>query len=178
MAWRCLVDPNQISSGRNCLHLVFSLFINWFNPRGNKILGKQESLGCLNLPPELHNKVEFTLLYAIIPGPNAPDIITISNTLKPLVDEFLVLSKGLNVNTYKYPHGQKMVAQLLPLVGYLVTIHKVVGFGSHSESQFCCWCTSELTRLPTLKIRTRRNAVDILQAAQAWKEAKSLGHKK
>ncbi|MBW0580338.1 hypothetical protein O181_120053 [Austropuccinia psidii MF-1] len=129
----------------------------------------------LHLPPELRNKVAFTLLYAIIPGPNAPDIINISNTLKPLVDEFLVIIKGLNVNTYKYPHGQKVVAQLLPLVGDLVAIHKAVGFGSHSETQFCSWCTSELTSLPTLKIGTRRNAVDIFQAAQAWKEAKSLG---
>ncbi|MBW0482243.1 hypothetical protein O181_021958 [Austropuccinia psidii MF-1] len=85
----------------NCLHTCdIQQSMAWkmleWSELSNKLAGKQESLGCLvltclNLPPKYHKKLEFTLLYSIIPGPNSPDVVTISNLLKTLVDELLLL---------------------------------------------------------------------------------------
>ncbi|MBW0533613.1 hypothetical protein O181_073328 [Austropuccinia psidii MF-1] len=140
--------------------------------------GKQESMGCvmltcLNLPPTLQNKPAFSLLYSIIPGPNSPDVVTISNALKPLVDELLVLKDGFNSNTYQHPKGRTVFVQLLPICGYLVAAHKVIGFGSHSAKQFCGWCNSNLSELNLLQLGSSKPAWGILQAAQSWKEAKT-----
>ncbi|MBW0526525.1 hypothetical protein O181_066240 [Austropuccinia psidii MF-1] len=134
----------SIETWKNDLNTLKGTMHIWFNPRGNKMSGKKESMGCvmltcLNLPPTLQNKPAFSLLYRIIPGPNSPDVVTISNALKPLVDELLVLKDGFNSNTYQHPKGRTVFVQLLPICGDLVAAHKVIGFGSHSAKQFCGW---------------------------------------
>ncbi|MBW0511968.1 hypothetical protein O181_051683 [Austropuccinia psidii MF-1] len=163
----------------NRLKLVFSFFADWFNPRGNMLSGKKESLGCLvltclNLPPFLYNKPAFNLLYVIIPGPNSPDIITISHVLKPLVDELLVLKDSVTVKTSQNPEGKQVYVHLLPLIGDLVAIHEAVGFGSHLANQFCSWCKCEANNLPLLKTGAHRIRMEVIEAEQAWKEAKSV----
>ncbi|MBW0502407.1 hypothetical protein O181_042122 [Austropuccinia psidii MF-1] len=109
-AWKAFSWSNSDGTNQKELKLVLSLFISWINPQRNKMSGKQESMGCvmltcLNLPPTLKNKPAFSLLYSIIPGPNSPNIIMISNSLKPLVDEILVLKDGFNSNIYQHPKG-------------------------------------------------------------------------
>ncbi|MBW0517350.1 hypothetical protein O181_057065 [Austropuccinia psidii MF-1] len=179
MAWKSLRWADSTSNEKKRLNLVFSLFIDWFNPHGNKLLGKQVSLGCLiltclNLPPVLRTKPAFTLLYGILPGRNSPHIITISNSIKPFVDELLILKDGFTVNTNQEPQGRKVFVQPLPIIGDLVAIHKAVGFGSHLAKQFCGWCKSELNDLQHLKQGEKRMGVDILEQAKAWKDSKTL----
>ncbi|MBW0576017.1 hypothetical protein O181_115732 [Austropuccinia psidii MF-1] len=102
-AWK---RSSSKSVQKHTLELRFSLVVNWFNPRGNKISEKQVSVGiialnCLNLPPWLQFQHKYTCLSGIIPSPNQPNMVTISNGLNPLVEDLLELNEGVKVATLK-----------------------------------------------------------------------------
>ncbi|MBW0512292.1 hypothetical protein O181_052007 [Austropuccinia psidii MF-1] len=103
-----------------------------------------------------------------------PDVVTISNLLKPLVDELLLLWDENKVLTSLHPEGWFVFTQLLPLVGDNVAIHKTVGFGSHSAQQICAWCKAEASELHKMKVGIRRNGFEIHEAARKWKDAHTL----
>ncbi|MBW0494308.1 hypothetical protein O181_034023 [Austropuccinia psidii MF-1] len=103
-AWMAFAWTPTKADNIKALQLVFSIFIDWFNPQGKKISGKKEILGviilkCLNLPPLLHHNPAFSLLYYIVPGPTSPDVVTISKFLKSLFDELMSLKDGFTALT-------------------------------------------------------------------------------
>ncbi|MBW0460500.1 hypothetical protein O181_000215 [Austropuccinia psidii MF-1] len=134
-AWKNLQLADCQEGNENCLCPTFSLFIYWCNPRDNEKAGKKELIGfllltCLNLPPKLCHKPDYSFLFGVIPGPNSPKI------LKPLLDQLLVLKDGVKIPTFSQPQGINIYVQLLPLIGDLVTIHKTLGVASHSGTHF------------------------------------------
>ncbi|KAI7948670.1 hypothetical protein MJO29_010335 [Puccinia striiformis f. sp. tritici] len=173
-AWKGL-EWHQGPQYPDCIHLVFSLFVDWFNPRGNKLAGKQQSVGiitmnCMNLPPTMQNRVPLTFLAGLTPGPLAPDITTISHLMRPLVDELVELSAPFNLNTYKHPNGRTVQVKLLPLIGDLGATHKVAGYASHSANYFCSWCKVHRDDREKLRLGQPRTATEVRNTSQSWME--------
>lgn len=129
------------------VHLVFSLFMDWFNPFSNKKGGKSHSIGavylaCLNLPPDVRYRPENIYLAGIILGPNEPSLHELNHFLRPLVDELIKLwYEGVYLNrTASSRFGRLVRAAIIPLVCDLPALRKTAGFAGHSSAHFCSFC--------------------------------------
>ncbi|MBW0560488.1 hypothetical protein O181_100203 [Austropuccinia psidii MF-1] len=94
--------------------------------------------------------------------------------MKLLVDDLLLLQDGFKIPTSQHPLGCQVYLQLISICGDLLAIHKVVGFGSPSASQFCAWCMENSNNLHLMQMGPKRPGFTVLESAKEWKSAKTL----
>jgi hypothetical protein len=173
---------------RRELRLLWSLSIDWFNPRGNKAAGKSTSTGsivmaCLNLPPSLRYKPENLFLCGVIPGPKEPSVEEVGHFIEPIVD---MLDKSWRNGT-KFDCtessncGRTERSMLVVIVTDLVASRKITGVASHSSKDFfCSLCGLAKPNINNLDRTTWPTRTREMQkkAAEEWRDATTKKERK
>ena len=147
---RSLVGPDGrpfLQTEGTDLHLVWSLCVDWYNPRQNKAAGKSVSTGvismiCLSLPPHLRTQEENIYISGIIPGPSEPSVDAVNHFLEPLVGELKEsYEEGIYYSrTYDHPSGRFSKSAVVPVICDTMASKKVTGNCGHRGKYFCSWC--------------------------------------
>ena len=125
----------------------FMLNVDWFNPykHGCYSMGAIY-LTILNLPRQLRFKEHNTILVCLIPGPKEPKLV-INSYLTPLVQELLLLDKGI---WFSCPDviGNRvlMKGRLIAVSCDIPASRKVCGFVGHSALKACNKCLNNFER--------------------------------
>lgn len=161
-------------------HLIFSIFIDWFNPYSNRQGGKHASVGaiyliCMNLPISIRYRLENVYLVGVLPGPNEPSLDQVNHFLRPLVDDLIRLwSHGIFfTKTYKYKFGRLVRCAVIPLIADSPAARKAVGYEAPTSTFFCTFCTSSKFDMANFDVSswTPRSWKEHLIAARAWLNA-------
>lgn len=171
---------------RKELRLLWSLSVDWFNPRGNKAAGKAVSTGsvvmaCLNLPPSLRYKAENLYLAAVMP--KEPSVEEIGNYMEPLVE---MLDKSWKngtrfIQTKSSERGRTERSMLAVVVADLPAGRKINGVAGHGAKKFMCqFCGLGRADINNLNRATwpRRSRDMLKKAAEDWRDAETAGKRK
>jgi hypothetical protein len=127
-------------------------------------------LYCLNLPPHLRYRPENTFLVGLTPSPHAPNPITISHLLDPVVGSLQKYNAGHFVPTFRHPDGVPTTVKAVPLIADLEANNKVSGFLAHSANMYCSFCLSTQDQIEDLNFQSwqRRNGKEVQDQAKEW----------
>jgi len=170
LAWQSL---GPFTTTKN--NLTFSFFIDWFNPFTNKISGKTVSCGtimmfCLN---HLWYQPENIYFAGIIPPPYEPSVTTITALLDPIVEQLQHFYYRQVICTYWHQARITKKVVLLPAIGNLPVIHKVLGFAGVMSHYFCSFCTLHKYDIENLDSRAWKlwKETEVIAVAEQWCQA-------
>lgn len=176
---------SQVAPGE--ARLMFSLFVDWLNPNGNKASGKNNSVGviymaCLNLPKHLRFLPENIYLAGVIPGPKGPSLSQVNHFLRPLVDSLMTFwNPGTFFSrTAKYTCGRLVRCVMIPLVCDLQAVRKVAGFSAPKSTWFCSFCRQKWDDKANFELETwPRVSADVHKTlAGVWRDAPDKAQQK